>query len=267
MLHRPIHFVLFLLQKQKMLTFLVWDDLRTRYLGSFLGFAWAFIQPVATVAVLWVVTQVGFKSAPVEGHLFIFWLLSAMIPWFYFLDGISSSVPSILEKPFLVKKIQFPTHLLPVVKIAAASILHGFLLVATCLVIAIWGGGVRPSWLQLPYYFLCITLLLLALGWLTSSLVLFYRDLGQIISIALQAGFWITPIFWSVGTVPERFRFWFHLNPVFYCTEGYRSSLLGGPWFMEHPWTTLYFWSLTLVLLILGGTLFRRLRVHFADIL
>jgi lipopolysaccharide transport system permease protein/teichoic acid transport system permease protein len=129
--------------------------------------------------------------------------------------------------------------------------------------------GYTPSlyWLQIGYYLIATVILLLGISWITSSDVIFFRDLGQLVSMAIQFGFWLTPIFWMLTMVPERFQWLFKLNPAYYITQGYRDSLINHIWFWEKPLLTLIFWAITGIFFALGAIVFRKLRPHFADVL
>jgi ABC-type polysaccharide/polyol phosphate export permease len=107
----------------------------------------------------------------------------------------------------------------------------------------------------------------LGLSWITSSLQVFVRDISQIIAVILQFGFWITPIVWNFSALPPSYQLWFKLNPMFYIVDGYRKSFLTHEFFWINWQNTLYFWVGTLVVLLIGVVLFRRLRPHFADVL
>ena len=115
-----------------------------------------------------------------------------------------------------------------------------------------------------------ICLLILGLSYMTSSVVIFFRDLSKMISIALQIGVWLTPIMWVAEDKLVSYP-WLHrllkLNPVYYVVTGFRDALIYKHWFWERPLWTLYFWCFTIGALLLGSTVFRRLRVHFADVL
>jgi len=127
----------------------------------------------------------------------------------------------------------------------------------------------RPNWhfLQLGYYLTATLALMLGLSWITSSLVVFYRDVGQVVAMLLQFGFWLTPIFWPVNTIPPEYQTLVKLNPFYYIVEGYRASLLGQGWFWDDLGLTVYYWSVTASVACLGALLFRRLRPHFADMI
>jgi ABC-type polysaccharide/polyol phosphate export permease len=111
-------------------------------------------------------------------------------------------------------------------------------------------------------------MLALGIGWLLAALTVFVKDVAQVVAIVLQFGFWLTPIFWEIGMVPEQYRFLFRFNPAWYIVEGYRKSFLyRTPLWEENLPETLWFWGVTLCFLLVGITVFRRLRVHFADVL
>ena len=104
---------------------------------------------------------------------------------------------------------------------------------------------------------------------MTSAAVVFFRDLSQIINIMLQVGVWVTPIMWDFNDLHLNavLRNLLKLNPVFYIVQGYRDSLINKVGIWEHPVLTLYFWVFTIVVFILGTKLFKKLQVHFADVL
>ena len=99
--------------------------------------------------------------------------------------------------------------------------------------------------------------------------MVFFRDLSQIISIALQVGIWMTPIMWKLTDKPalEKIQWIFKLNPLYYVVTGYRDSLYEKVWFFEHPVYTLYFWVFVIAMYVFGTGIFNRLKVHFADVL
>lgn len=256
-----------LVQNRRLLGDLVKNDFKSRYLQNYLGILWAFVQPVATIVIFWFVFQVGFKAAPVQDTPFIIWLIAGMIPWFFMAEAWQSATNSILDNSFLVKKIVFRVAMLPIVKITSALIIHGFFVALMLSIFVAYGFTPSWYWLQIGYYLFASIVLLLGLAWITSSIVVFFRDLGQIVSMLVQFFFWLTPVFWMLSMVPEEYRFWFELNPAYYITQGYRDTLIDQVWFWDKPQQALVFWSVTLVTFVLGALIFRKLRPHFADVL
>ena len=174
---------------------------------------------------------------------------------------------SIIESSFLVKKIVFRVELLPIVKIMSALVVHIFFVAVLFVMFAIYGYSISIYNLQIIYYFFAMICLSLGISWLTSSLTVFLRDVGQFAAMILQFGFWATPIFWNLNMIPEKFQFVLKLNPAYYLVEGYRQSFIYHEWFWQHERLTIYFWIFTAIIMFVGAWCFKKLRPHFADVL
>lgn len=261
-----------LLQSRKLIWKLAKNDFKKRYAGSYLGFVWAMIQPVVTVLMYWIVFDKVFdtRSQLVAGGIevpYVLYLTAGLVPWFYFQETIVNGTMALLEYNYLVKKVVFNISILPIIKLIAATFIHIFFMVV--LVVVSIGYGYYPSayTLQLIYYTLCLFLFVLAMSYCTCAIVVFFRDLAQIINIALQIGMWATPILWDISVVPEGLKPLFKLNPLVYIVNGFRSSVYGQEWFFEHFYSSTYFWIVTVMLFCIGSLIFKRLRPHFADVL
>ena len=243
------------------------NDFKQKYLGSYLGILWAFIQPTITVLIFWFVFQVGFKAQPINDVPFILWLIAGMFPWFFFADAVSNATNSVMENAYLVKKIVFKVAFLPLIKIFSALIVHLFFIIFMYVLFVVYGYSFDLYWLQTFYYLFAMMVLILGISYITSSVVIFFRDIGQLVAMLLQFGFWMTPIFWAIGTIPEKYHFLLKLNPLVYIIEGYRDSMINHIWFWEKPTMTLYFWAVALIMLAIGFSTFKKLKPHFADVL
>lgn len=263
-----------LFQSRRLIWKLAKNDFKTRYAGSYLGIVWAFVQPVITILVYWLVFEKGFGAKPelfkagVEVP-FVVYLTSGLVPWFFFSEAVANSTNALLEYNYLVKKVVFKISILPMIKIIAATFIHVFFVGVLLVITWIYGYHVTPYTFQLIYYSFCMFILVLALSYTLCSVVVFFRDLSQIVSIALQLGMWATPIMWSF-TRTEGYpllAFIFKLNPVYYIVNGYRQSLFENVWFWQEPQLTAYFWIFTIVVFAFGTVVFKRLKPHFADVL
>lgn len=243
------------------------SDFKTKFAGSYLGVIWAFVQPMVTVGVYWFVFQVGFRSQPVEDFPFALWLMCGLVPWFFFSETMMTGTNSLIEYSYLVKKVVFKIEILPIVKTTSSLFVHIFF--AAFLILVFWVSGYTPDiyYLQIIYYSYAMVLFVLGFSYITSSIVLFIKDLGQLINISLQVLMWMTPIVWDYTIMPENLRWLLKLNPMYYIVEGYRDALINKVWFWEHFGTTVYFWIITAVVIWLGMRIFKRLRTHFADVL
>ncbi|WP_442633258.1 ABC transporter permease [Peptoanaerobacter stomatis] len=251
---------------------LIWNlaknDFKTKYAGSYLGIIWAFINPLITILIYWFVFQYGLKAgSPVQDTSFIFWLMSGLIPWFFFQDALLNATNCMLEYSYLVKKVVFKISVLPIIKIISAIFVHLAFIIFLIVVGIIQGKYPDIMNVQLIYYSLCTFFLVLGLSYATSSIILFFRDLSQLIGIFLQIGMWMTPIMWSYTIVPEKFQWIAKLNPMYYIVEGYRDALINKIWFWNRYFQTVYFWVLAIGIFVLGSIIFKKLKPHFSDVL
>lgn len=252
---------------------LIWklgkNDFKSKYSGNYLGIFWAFVQPVVTVLVYWFVFAVmrGDWGLDGNGYPFVLWLIAGIVPWFFFSDALSQGTSALLSYEYLVKKVVFKISILPIIKVISAMFIHLFFVLFALILLACYGYYPDIYSIQIIYFSFCMFMLTLAMSYITCSVVVFFRDLGQIISIALQVGIWITPIMWNIEILPRYLQVVFKLNPVFYIVDGYRMALLDKMWFWEHFYSTAYFWIFTVVCFLFGALIFKRLKVHFADVL
>ncbi len=256
---------------------LIWklsrNDFKKRYAGSYLGFVWALVQPVITVLMYWVVFDVVFntRSQMIASGVevpYVLYLTAGLVPWFYFSEALTNGTNALLEYSYLVKKVVFKISILPIIKLIAATFIHIFF-VGVLLVVAMCYGYFPTIYtIQIIYYSFCTFVLVLAMSYCSCAIVVFFRDLGQIINILLQVGMWATPILWDINMIhDERIISLFKLNPLVYIVNGFRSSIYGQEWFFTHFYSSTYFWIFTVTLFCIGSLIFKRLKVHFADVL
>lgn len=260
-------FLVNVIRQRRLIAQLAARDFKARHSGSLLGFFWAFVQPLLTILMYLFVYSVGFKPMALGSVPFVLWLITGIVPWFYFADGLIAATGSLVEYSYLVKKVVFDVTLVPVIKLASAAMTHGVVLLVVMLIVAASGFTPRLSWLQVPYYALATVAFLSGLALATSALTVFVRDLGQAVAAGMQFLFWLTPVAWSLSNAPPRFVRLLKLNPLHYLVDGMRDSLLVGRWFWQKPYLSLYFWALAIGLNVVGAFLFKRLRPHFADVL
>lgn len=262
-------------QSRRLIWKLAKNDLKNRYAGSYLGRVWAFTQPVVTVLLYWFVfghimmaDKKEILTAGVEAP-YVLWLTAGLVPWFYFSEAINNGTTSLMEYSYLVKKVVFKISIIPIVKLIAALFTHIFFVCFMLLLYFVYGYRPEVYLIQLLYYTFCMFVLVLALSYSTCAIVIFFRDLLQIINIALQVGMWATPILWNISYLDGNplLQKILKCNPVFYIVNGYRNAMFGQTWFWEEPGAAIGFWVFTAALFFVGAHIFRRLKVHFADVL
>lgn len=260
-----------LIEKRKMILDLAKADFRKRFAGSYFGVVWMFVQPVVTVLIFFFIFQLGMKSVPpVPGTPYVIWLIPGLVPWFFFQEALLGITNDMQEYSYLVKKVVFPVELLPIIKLLSSLMVHLCFLAIMLAVFLIAGVKPQLSWLQIVYYSFATGVLALGIGYFTSAVNVFFRDMAQIVALCLQFGMWLAPIMYWDGMFTDDHPWLapvFKLNPFYYIVAGYRDSMLTGNFFFERPMNTLYFWIVTLLILYFGFKVFAKLRPHFSDVL
>ncbi len=261
-----------LFQNRRLIWKLAKNDFKKRYAGSYLGAVWAMVQPVVTVVMYWIVFEGVFKGSSPRGDNgtdipFVLFLTAGLVPWFYFTEALTNGTNALLEYNYLVKKVVFKISILPIIKVIAATFIHLFFVGILLVLAAILGYYPSIYTLQLVYYSMCLFIFVLALSYSTCALVVFFKDISQIIGIVLQIGTWATPIMWNIEDYDNIVIKILKLNPLVYIVSGYRSSIYEHEWFWQDFYSTMYFWIVTVVLFGIGALVFKKLKVHFADVL
>ncbi|MCR5416867.1 MAG: ABC transporter permease [Pseudobutyrivibrio sp.] len=265
-----------IISNKKLIAKLAKNDFKQKFAGSTLGVIWAFVQPVVTILVYWIVfdkalnqgtqgTKAGIQAP------FVLWLSAGIVPWFYFSEVLSAGTIVLHEYNYLVKKVVFPIDVLPIVKAVSSLFVHIFFVGFTILVYALYGFGFTPYIFQVIYYSLATMMLTIGLIYFTSALCVFFKDMAQLVNIILQVGIWATPIMWNFDGMIDKIPGWLvvvlKLNPMYYITSGYRDSFISQTGFWERPVLTIYFWCFTIVMFLIGTHVFKKLQPQFADVL
>ncbi|MBE5892041.1 MAG: ABC transporter permease [Lachnospiraceae bacterium] len=255
---------------------LIWklskNDFKKRYAGSYMGAVWALVQPVITVVMYYIVFDKIMNSGGTglrdSGAVpFVLFLTAGLVPWFFFNEAWTNATNALREYDYLVKKIVFKISILPIIKTISATFIHAFFVLVLLIVAAVYGYYPSVYTLQIVYYSACLFVFVLALSYTTCAVAVLFKDITQIINIILQVGIWATPIMWNLEAVPGVWQVIFKLNPLVYIVNGYRDAVYGKQWFFQDFFSMMYFFVSTAVLFGIGVLVFKRLKVHFADVL
>ena len=249
---------------------LVKGDFTQNYLSSYLGFAWAIIGPLVSLAVMSLVFQFGLKVSAVNasGLSFVAWLACGLVPWYYFADGVQSGASVITSYGFLVRKASFRISYLPGIRLCALAVIHFALMCLLVGILLYFSIFPSPHWLQWLYYFPLMFLFLLGLAWITSAITIFIPDIANFLGVVMGLGFWATPILWNSTMLPPEYRWLCTVNPAYYIVEGYRNTFVEPLWFWQRPLLEhVFFFGWLVLVLCIGALTFRKLRPHFADII
>lgn len=247
---------------------LVWAwtlrTLRGRYQQSALGWLWAIVQPVATVAIFAVVFT---RIVPVDtgGVPYILFSYAAVVPWTLLATSITDMAMSLVQNMNLVGKIYFPREALPVAALLARLADFGISFVLLVILVIVYRIPVLPlGLLYLPLILLIQLALILGLGIGAAALNVFYRDVDPLLKLVTQIWFYASPILYPVSFVPEKWQWLYFLNPMSGILAAYRDVLiynrLPGDYLLPAA-------IVSMIIFALGYWFFKRVEFQFADII
>lgn len=246
---------------------LVWAwtarTIRGRYQQSLLGWLWAVIQPLATVAIFTIVFT-RFVRVETNDVPYILFSYVAVAPWTFFAMSLTDMSMSLVQNMNLVTKIYFPREVLPIAAMLArfldfaiSSVIVGFLLLFYRFYPSL------PGLAMLLAVLLIQVLLTIGLGLLTSAANVFYRDVDPLLRLGIQLWFYASPIIYPVALVPEQYRNLYYLNPMAGIIEAYRDVLIYGKLPGEYLLPAA---GVSLGMFLFGYWVFKRTEPQFADI-
>jgi lipopolysaccharide transport system permease protein len=208
---------------------LVWTLIRTdfkvRYYGTVGGFVWALLKPLTMFVLLMGVFSFLFASEP----NYKLNLIIGLFLWDFFAESTKVGLTSLHAKGFLLAKAKCPSWILVVTSISNAVItLAVFILI---ILVFLAGAGRMPSVEgMLMFVVYCLSFILIVMGFSLGSSALFlrYRDLNQVWDVISQAGFFLAPIIYPLGILPERFHFYLFIWPPTAVIEFSRDVLVRG---------------------------------------
>jgi lipopolysaccharide transport system permease protein len=243
------------------------NELRTRVARSRLGTLWVVLQPLAQ-ALIFAVVLSSVLAARVPGvagkYAFAVYLLSGLLCWSVFAEILQRCLNVFIENASLLKKMQFPRIALPLIVAGTALVSNVALGVVVLVLLPLLDGQYSVALLWLPVLTLVTVALATGIGVLLGTLNVFARDIGQIVNVAMQFLFWMTPVAYPATIVPAPFKAVLNANPVAVLVSGYHDVLLYG----RPPGANLLYPAIAAcVLLLVSLMVFRRASAELVDAL
>lgn len=251
---------MYIFEYQELIKNLVISDLKTKYSSSVLGFAWSMLNPLLMMLVLYLVFNNIFRFT--QEH-FALYLLIGIAGWRFFAIGTSAAMFSIIGKGSLVTKIYIPREILTISSVLSALVSSFLEFLVLIPLLIIFGATLSVTILLLPVLHLLYFLIVYGIALALASLFVYYRDLSQIWEVLLQIGFFLSPIVYPLSLIPEKYLFYYMLNPISRLIEMYRGALLYGnvPGFVDFVVVIIY----GIVLFSFGSWIFNKLSRRFAE--
>lgn len=246
---------------RSMMSSLIKRDLRGRYKGSVLGFAWTFLNPLLQLVVYTIVFSSIMRAGIEDYYLFLF---VALIPWIAFNSSFTGGASCIISQKEMVKKIYFPRQVLPISYVTCQFVNMFLSFIVLFIVLLVSGKGINlNAVLYLPVIVLAEYLLAISIAMVSSAVTVYFRDLEHIFIIIGMAWQFMSPVMYSVDMVPADMRVFFMMNPMTPIMVAYRDIL----YYKQPPQlqTLIYGSIFSVILLIIGFFVFNKLNRHFVE--
>jgi len=215
---------------------LVVRDLKSRYRNSVLGFLWSLLNPLGMMLVFTIISPMLFRDASIENYPVF--LLSGILAWNFFSASIMTGTNSVVTNGHLIKKIHFPTEVLPISTILANLVNYLLALLVLFAVILVSRVGFSQWIWLLPFVILIQTLFALGIVFFLSALQVYYHDTLLVMDVVMLAWFFLTPVFYPASLLPSAYtvfgvtvdvqRLMYILNPMASLVNMHRDILYWG---------------------------------------
>jgi lipopolysaccharide transport system permease protein len=245
--------------------FLSWRDILVRYKQTVIGIAWAVLRPFLTMIVFTIVFG-RLAKLPSEGAPYPILVFSAVLPWQLFANSLSEASNSLINNANLISKVYFPRLIIPASSVITSFV--DFLISGAILVLLMIWFQFLPGCriFTLPLFIAIAFAASVGCGlWLT-ALNVKYRDFRYIVPFIVQFGLFISPVGFSSGIVPEKWRLLYSVNPMVGVIDGFRWAIIGRETSIYWPGFVLSL-SLVVIILVTGVRYFRKTEKTFADII
>lgn len=239
---------------------LVQRDLRLKYKGSTLGFAWSLANPLLMAAVYTVafeyIVRIGIAHFPL-------FLLSGLLPWTFFTASLAAATASVVDQGALVRKVAFPRLVLPLAAVLSQFLQSALMYAAVVPAFAIYEGVASPALLATAPLALLLLLFTAGLGLALSAAYVSARDTRHLLDVGLQIWFWLTPIVYAPAFVPARFAAILTVNPMAWFIDAFHVAAVDGRWPGWRAFAALG--VVSLVSVAVGLAIFSRAERRFAE--
>jgi len=204
-------------------------DFIERYSGSALGFAWSFIYPLVNILIYMIIFG-SLMGARLPGMTSIWgygvYLIAGLVPWTAFTNTVNRSSTVFLEKKHIISKIRVDLPTLPLFIVLSETITFAVTLTIFISILLLAGISLSPYLVFIPAVYLIQQLFAYALGFFLAMLVVFLRDLKEVVAIGFQIWFWFTPIVYVFDILPQFVQQILIWNPMLSVVSAYQDMFV-----------------------------------------
>ena len=252
-----------LVKFRELFVFMALRDILVRYKQTVIGVAWSVIRPLLSMIIFTVIFG-RVAKLPSEGVPYPIMVFSALLPWQYFANSMSSSSESFIRASTMISKIYFPRIILPTSSVLVSAVDFVISFVLLCILMMVYRFTPSPMIFLISVFFIPATTTALGVGYFFSAVGVRYRDFRHIMPFIVQFGLYVSPVGFSSSVIPDKWRLLYSLNPMVgvidgfrWCIQGTSSSLYLPGFIISLVSSTLIFWY--------GLKYFRKTERTFAD--
>lgn len=244
-------------------------DYLDRYQGQVFGLLWSIVHPMVLISIYTFVFSyvantrpVGEGGSPVHYEIYI---LAGIIPWMAFADVLAKSSSSIRSNRSLIKQVIFPIEVLPVISVIVAMITQIIFTFLLALLVLYFNGTLNLLWLCLPLVFLVQFAGMVGIGYVISTVSVYFKDIKEILQVLTMVCMYLLPIFYLPNAIPEKLRWLVLYNPLSVGIYVYQDII----YYQEivHPISWGVFLISSCALFIFGYRFFNRIKIYFGSVL
>jgi len=251
-------------RRRELLLELVKREIKARYKQSILGYAWVVLVPLINLAVLTIVFSFLLRI-PTGDIPYPIFLFTALVPWIFTSNSISSATASLVSNSTLITKTYLPREIFPISAVIAKMVDLSFSAAILTIFFIVFGLKPHLTLLLIPIIFIFQTLLILGISFILSAVNVFFRDVENVLGVFLTVWMYLTPIIYPPELIPSQFVPIFNLNPMMPIVNAYRNVILYG---VFPPWESFsYAAVLSLTIFVFGYIFFKNRAKYFADVI
>ena len=241
-------------------------EFQSRYRNSLLGALWNIINPLAMIIVYTVIFSQLMRArlAGVDNNLaYGIYLCAGLLTWGFFQEMIARGQSVFLDNGNMLKKLSFPRITLPIISVLSSLVNFSIIFALFISFLLVTGNAPNLSILAIFPLILLQIVFAMSLGIILGVLNVFFRDVGQFMSVVLQFWFWFTPIVYPLSIAPKAVQKWIELNPMTAVAQAYQGIFVYGEWPNWHSlWPTC---AIALILFAVALRLFRKRAGEIVD--
>lgn len=244
---------------------------QSTYQNFFLGQAWKIINPILQVSVYFVIFGLGLRNIGQGSNPLNYaaWMMLGMATWRFMDESILGGSQSIKKQIGIVSKMKFPLSVLPSISIATAIWTFVALSGVSMIFLFLSGSGISTKWPWVFYYFFAATCLSYSFSLFNSTIIILIPDYISILRLLMSMGMWLAGVVFQIDNLNNVVGDLLRLSPFYYVVYGMRDAWIHSDGVFESYFQTgtIIFWSITLVLLLLGSYLHLKFKKNFMEYL